>query len=71
MEDFEISTELSAGKKDFKVVFENLRYTLIESGSIVAVIKQQDDHWTFTQGSYTEEDAKIVGNLIEQHTSKS
>jgi hypothetical protein len=67
MNEFEINTEISAGKKAFKVVSENEGYTLMESGSIVAVIKKKEGNWTFTQGSYSEEDAKTVGKLIEQN----
>lgn len=66
-EDFEINTEISAGKKTFKVAFENDGYTLFESGSIAAVIKQKDGKWTFTTGSYSEEDAEIIGKLIENN----
>lgn len=68
---FEINTELSTGKKTFKVVAENDGYTLMESGSIAAVIKNNAGEWTFTTGSYNMDDAKIIGQLIEnQKTEK-
>lgn len=68
--DFDLQAELSAGKKIFKVVFENDGYTLIESGSIAAIIKNNGNGWKFTSGSYTDEDAKLVGKLIEEQLSK-
>ena len=60
-----ISTQISAGKKDFDVVPENDGYTLFESGSIVAVLKCKENGWEFTQGSYNENDARILGDLIK------
>lgn len=66
-ESFEISVEISAGKKYFDVKPENGGYSLIESGSIAAVIKQKNGRWTFTTGSYNEHDAQIIGKLIDSH----
>ena len=62
----EINADISAGKKTFKVEFENDGYTLIESGSIAAEIKQKDGKWTITKGSYSEADAETIGKLIEE-----
>ena len=70
MEPFKINTEISAGKKEFEVLFENHAYTLVESGSIAAVIKCKDNKWLFTKGSYSEEDAEIIGNLISQNRAQ-
>jgi hypothetical protein len=70
-EAFELEAQLSAGKKSFKVISENGAYTLIESGSIAAVIKQNDDNWVFTTGSYDAGDAEIIGKLIEQNEASS
>jgi hypothetical protein len=68
---FEIEVEISAGKKKFKVVSENAGYTLIESGSIVAVLKKNDQSWEFTTGSYNEHDAALIGSIIESHKTES
>lgn len=65
---FEINTEISSGRKTFEVTYENNAYTLVESGSIAAVIKQKEGLWTFTKGSYNQHDAEIIGKLIEQHS---
>jgi hypothetical protein len=70
-EEFEIEVEISAGKKKFKVVNENTGYTLIESGSIVAVLKKNDQGWEFTTGSYSKHDAARIGNIIEGHKPES
>lgn len=66
-ESFEIETEISAGKKNLTVIHENDAYTLIESGSIVAIIEQKEGIWSFSRGSYNEKDAEIIGRLIEQN----
>ena len=68
-ESFEISAEISSGKKTFNVKSENGGYSLIESGSIAALIKQKNGRWTFTTGSYTEQDAQIIGKLIDNRKS--
>ena len=60
----EIDIEISAGKKTFKIEEENSAYTLFESGSIVARLKQTENGWEFTTGSYTKEDAEKVGRAI-------
>lgn len=65
-ETFDLEIEISAGKKDFTVVPENDAYTLMESGSIVAVIKRKEGEWQFTTGSYSEEDAKLIGEKIQE-----
>jgi hydrogenase maturation factor len=70
-EELEINTDISSGKKTFKVVFENDAYTLIESGSIAAVLKQKDGKWIFTTGSYSEDDAEIIGRMIENNNKAS
>jgi hypothetical protein len=62
----EVETELSAGRKILTIEPEDGSYNLIESGSIVGVIKKKDDQWSFTKGSYSEDDAVILGKLIEQ-----
>ncbi len=68
-ESFDISIKLSAGQKDFTVLPEDNGYTLKESGSIVAVLKEQEGRWVFVKGSYTESDAQQVGELIRQRKS--
>ncbi|WP_207534301.1 hypothetical protein [Desertivirga arenae] len=67
---FNLEIEISAGKKSFTVVPENDAYTLMESGSIVAVLKQKEGAWVFTTGSYSEEDAKLVGEKIKERGNK-
>ena len=66
---FDLDVEISAGKKEFTVVPENEGFTLMEAGSIVAVLKQKDGEWVFTTGSYSPEDAALIGNLIEKKQS--
>lgn len=63
-EPFNITIGISAGKKELTVFPEEDRYTLKESGSIVAVIKQNEGRWQFTTGSYTNEDAQKIGAAI-------
>jgi len=63
-EPFDLEIEISAGKKSFTIIPENEAYTIMESGSIVAVLKQVDKGWTFTKGSYSEDDAKKIGERI-------
>ena len=60
----EIEIEISAGKKTFKIEEENSGYTLFEAGSIVARLKETENGWEFTTGSYTKEDAEKVGEAI-------
>ena len=69
-EPFEIEANISAGKKFFKVVSENDGYTLLESGSIAAVIKQKDGRWEFTTGSYAQSDADLIGGLIQKSQNR-
>ena len=64
----ELEIELSAGKKTFKVEQKNAVYTLIESGSIAASLKQTDGRWELVTGSYTPEDAEKVGRAIQEQT---
>jgi hypothetical protein len=70
-ETFDLEIDISAGKKSLTVVPENDAYTLLESGSIVAVIKQKEGEWQFTTGSYSEEDAKLIGKKIQQSEKPS
>ena len=65
-EPFELEIELSAGKKSFTVIPENNAFTLMESGSIVAVVKKDDNSWKFTKGSYSEDDAEKIGKRISE-----
>lgn len=67
---FDISIEISAGKKDLTVIPEDGGYTLQESGSIVAVIKQREGNWQFTKGSYSENDAAAIGAIITTKMQK-
>ncbi len=67
MEPFHIETELSAGKKEFEVSFENEAFILTEAGSIAAVIKLKDNKWAFTKGSYSQQDGEKVGSIIQKH----
>jgi hypothetical protein len=60
----EIDIEISAGKKSFKIEEENSGYNLFESGSLVARLKQTENGWEFTTGSYTKDDAEKVGKAI-------
>ncbi|WP_207421022.1 hypothetical protein [Desertivirga brevis] len=65
-ETFDLEIEISAGKKSFTIIPENDVFTLMESGSIVAILKQKEGEWQFTTGSYSEEDAKLIGRKIRE-----
>jgi len=67
-EPFDLEIEISAGKKSFTIIPENEAYTIMESGSIVAVLKQGDEGWKFTKGSYSEDDARLLGDKISAAT---
>lgn len=64
----EIEVEISSGKKKFKVEEDNGAFNLIESGSLVAVIKCIEGKWEITTGSYTGEDAEKIGRLITKQS---
>ena len=66
-EPFDLNIEISAGKKDFTVLHENGAYTLKESGSIVAVIKEKDKKWHISTGSYSDDDVEMIGRAIKEH----
>ncbi|WP_207428839.1 hypothetical protein [Pedobacter sp. SYSU D00535] len=64
--EFDLEIELEAGKKAFTVVSENESYTLIESGSIVAMIKETAEGWKTQKGSYSDSDVAKIGEKIKE-----
>ena len=63
--EFEIKANLKAGNKQFTVIAENNTITLLESGSIAAVIKETQEGWKLSTGSYNESDVGKIGEQIK------